>query len=77
MNTGKKRKMGRMKDDYSVFMETDLSPYIGEWIAICNGKIVSHGNNFKETYAAARKMNPRRRPLMAKVPPAETMILCS
>jgi hypothetical protein len=56
-------------------MKTDLSPYMGEWVAICDDQIVSHKPTFKEALEDARKICPKKRPLITKVPSGEVMIL--
>ena len=63
-----------MGKNYEFFMKTDLSTYIGKWIAICNKKIVSSGNNPKQVFQEAKKRCPDEKPLLAKVPEKETMI---
>ena len=63
-----------MEKNYEFFMKTDLSHFIGKWIAICNEKIVSSGNNPKHVFQEAKKKCPHERPLLAKVPEKETMI---
>ncbi|MBI2660622.1 succinyl-CoA synthetase subunit alpha [Candidatus Woesearchaeota archaeon] len=63
-----------MEKNYEFFMKTDLSHFIGKWIAICNEKIVSSGNNPKQVFQEARRKCPSERPLLAKVPEKETMI---
>lgn len=55
-------------------METDISKYIGEWIAIFNDKIISHGKNLKEVSSKANKIAGGNKFLLAKVPSEETMI---
>lgn len=60
--------------NYEVFMETDMSNYIGEWIAICDGKLVSHGKNIKEVFDETKSKCPGKKPLFAKIPEKETMI---
>ena len=40
-----------MVTNYEFFMKTDLSNYIGKWIAICREKIVSSGDNPKKEFA--------------------------
>jgi hypothetical protein len=55
-------------------MKTNLNPYIGEWIAICDQKIVSHGKSVKEVYNKAKKLYPKKRPLVTRVPDKQTMI---
>lgn len=63
-----------MNKNYDFFMKTDISKYIGKWIAICNKKIVSHGANAKKVFKEAKDKYPKERPLLTKVPEKETMI---
>lgn len=63
-----------MEKNYEFFMKTDLSRYIGKWIAICNEKIVSSGDNPKEVFTKAKNLCPGHKPLLTKVPEKETMI---
>ena len=59
---------------YNFFLETDLERYTGEWITICDDKIISHGNNLKEIVEEAKKKCGTKKFLIAKVPSEETMI---
>ena len=64
-----------MNKNYQYFMKTNVEQYIGEWIAICNQKIVSHGINVKEVYTeAAKNKFPDQRHLLARIPNKDTMI---
>jgi hypothetical protein len=63
-----------MDTEYDYFMETNMSPYIGEWVAICDERIVSHGQDVKKVFREAREKCPRKRPLITKVPEKDTMI---
>ena len=60
---------------YEYFMKIDLSPYIGEWIAICDDKIVAHKQSFKEAYAVSKRVCPNHRPFVTRVPTKEAMVL--
>ncbi len=60
--------------NYSFFMESDLSQYIGEWIAICENKIIAHSKNLKEVVSKAKEISGEKRFLLARVPSEETMI---
>ena len=62
------------QSNYQYFMETDISKYIGEWLAIFNDKIISHGKNLKEVSSKANKIAGGNKFLLAKVPSEETMI---
>ena len=63
-----------METNYEFFMKTDVSEYIGEWIAIIDSNIVAHGKNLKEVLNQAKQIYPGKRPLIAKIPDKETMI---
>jgi hypothetical protein len=56
-------------------MKADVEPYIDEWIAIADDKIVSHGKNVKEVLKDAEKKHPGKKFLVTRVPGKETMIL--
>ena len=55
-------------------MKTNVDQFIGEWIAICNQKIVSHGKDAKKVFKEAKEKCPKERPLLTRVPDKETMI---
>lgn len=61
-------------DNYLGYMTADLKRYVGEWVAICNGEVVSHSPSFKKAYAEAKRRCPMRRPLLTRVPDQDTMI---
>lgn len=63
-----------MNQNYQFFMKANLNPYIGEWIAICNKKIVAHGKSVKEVYKKAKEEYPKNKLLVTKVPDKQTMI---
>jgi len=60
--------------NYGSFLKLDLSKHIGEWIAICKGKIVAKNKNIKKVYEEAKKKYPTERPLITKVPEEGAMI---
>ena len=64
-----------MDKRYSVFVNKDMSRYTGKWIAIVDSEVVSSGENAKIVYSKAVKKYPKKRPLLARVPTNETMIL--
>ena len=55
-------------------METDVSKFSGEWIAVCEGRIVAHGKNVKEVAEEARSKSQGKKFLIARVPSEEAMI---
>jgi hypothetical protein len=64
-----------MSEEYEYFMKLDTSQYIGEWVGICDHKVVSHSKSFKEAYAEAKKACSPKRPFVAMVPTDKTMLL--
>lgn len=63
-----------MDQNYQFFIKTDLSHFIGQWVAICDQKIVSHGKDVKRVFSEAKEKCPQKRPLITRVPEKETMI---
>lgn len=64
----------QLNQNYSFFMKTELDHLRGQWVAICNQKIVAHGKKLKEVLEEARKKYPDTKPLIIRVPEEETMI---
>lgn len=63
-----------MKSNYQYFMQTNVEGYIGEWVAICNEEIVSHGKDIKIVYKEAKKKYPKKTPFITKIPSRQAMI---
>ncbi len=63
-----------MNENYNFFMKTNMDSFIGEWVAICEKRIVAHGKNVKKVFEEAKKKCPKERPLITKVPEEKTMI---
>lgn len=61
-------------DNYLGYMSADLRQYVGEWVAICGGKVVSHDPSFKKAYEEAKRLCHSKRPLLTMVPEEDTMI---
>jgi len=66
-----------MDKNYEFFMKTDVSQYIGKWIAICDEKIVSIGDNPKDVFNKAKSMCKGKKPLLTKVPEQYAQMLIS
>lgn len=62
-----------MNKNYTFFMSTDLSNYVGKWIAIENNKIIAEANDPKTVIDKARQIS-KNRPFIAKVPEKSAMI---
>lgn len=63
-----------LEKNYEVYLQTNLHPYLGEWVAICDNKVVAHGKNVKNVFEEAKKKYPNNKPLLTKVPSKETLI---
>ena len=63
-----------LEKNYAFFMKADLQRHIGEWVAICDQKIVSHGKSAKDVFDEVTRKCPGKRPLFAKVPDKAAMI---
>lgn len=62
------------ESSYDYFLRTNLNEYKGEWVTICDSKIISHGDNLKKVVEEAKKECGSKKFLIAKVPSEETMI---
>lgn len=63
-----------MDKNYQFFMKTNVGSYIGEWVALCEQKIVAHGKEVKKVFKEAKEKCPAERPFLIRVPDKETMI---
>lgn len=63
-----------IEKNYNFYMQTDLSKFIGQWIAISDNKIISHDKELKKVYKEAKTLLKEKKPLLVKVPDKETMI---
>jgi hypothetical protein len=61
-------------DNYLGYMTADLRQYVGEWVAICGGKVVSHDPSIKKAYEEAKRLCHSKRPLLTMVPEEDNMI---
>jgi hypothetical protein len=65
------------QSNYDFFISTDTSKYKGEWIAIGNKRIVSHGRDAEIVYNNAKRKFPNTPISLAKVPEKHMMVLLS
>ncbi len=63
-----------MDKNYNFFMKSNVDHYVGQWIAICDQKIVAHGKDVKTVFKQAKEKCPKERPLLTRIPDKETMI---
>lgn len=64
-----------MNKDHNFLARTDLSEYEGQWVAVCEEMIVSHGEILKDVIEQANVTCGSRRPLLFKVPKAGIYIV--
>jgi len=55
-------------DNFDFFVKSDLSSFVGKWVAILNEKVVASGKDFKEVAEKVDKEFPNQKPLLTKVP---------
>tara|TARA_Y100000310_G_scaffold301013_1_gene337113 strand:+ start:174 stop:365 length:192 start_codon:yes stop_codon:yes gene_type:complete len=60
--------------NYNTFLKTNLSSYIGKWIALTEDGVIAVGEGAKETYEKAKQTAPRKKITLFKVPENEAMI---
>ena len=63
-----------IEKNYEYFLSADVKAFVGEWLIICDGKIVSHGKDVKLVFKEAMAKYPGKRLMVARVPDRETMI---
>lgn len=61
--------------DFNWFVNAELSKYRGEYVAIVDEKVVTHGENAKEVWENAKKQYPDKIPALAKIPRDDILIL--
>ena len=61
--------------DFNWFVRADLNRYRGEYVAIVDEKVVTHGENAKEVWEKAKKRYPDKNPALAKIPRDDILIL--
>lgn len=61
--------------EFEFYVKTDLSKYSGKYVAIVDDKVVASGENAKEVLELALKRFPNKKPLLAKIPTQDTLIL--
>ena len=65
----------RKRSNYEYFIKADTSPYRGEWVAIGEAKVISHGKDAQTVYKKAKKIKPKANISLAKVPEQELLVL--
>ncbi len=57
-----------LEKNFNYFLNNDFLEYKdGEWVAICNNKVISHGLVLKEVIEKAKKIVPISKILLSKV----------
>ncbi len=62
------------EENYSFFLETNLDKYKGQWVTICDNKIINHGEELKKVIEKTKKECKNKKFLTVRVPSNETMI---
>lgn len=56
----------------SVLPDIDLSPYLGQWIVVCNNKIIAHNKALSRLSKHIESC--KQTPTVAKIPEEDTLI---
>ena len=69
--------MGKVSpvSNYDYFIKLDTKPYKGEWVAIADKRIVSHGKDAKVVYQKAKQKAKTAQVSLAKVPEEQILVL--
>lgn len=60
--------MNYLDKNFSYFLKNDFSDFNeGEWVAIYNDNVISHGNSLKEVISKAKKTAPISKVLLSKI----------
>lgn len=57
-----------MSTELQYYSKKDLSGFAGEWIAILENEVISHGKNLKVVYAEANSKSKGQKPFFIRVP---------
>ena len=55
-------------NNFDYFVNSDLSDFVGSWVAILDGKVVASGKNFREVAERVDKEFPKKKALLTRVP---------
>ena len=69
--------MSTPQSNYEYYLNTDVSNYIGEWIAISDNAIIAHGHDVKQVADEAKKISGSKRFLLCRIPSQETFAVLS
>ena len=62
-------------ESYNFFMRMDTRPYIDQWVAIVDNKVVANNKKIKKVLEDVDKKYPKEKPLITKIPSKKAMIL--
>jgi len=62
------------KKNYESYLKMRTESYTGEWVIICEGRVVAHGKSLKKAVSDAKKQCGEKRFMIVKIPSKETMI---
>jgi len=57
---------------YTVLPKIDLTPFVGEWVVICEKKVVAHDKKLSKLSKEIDKC--KKSPTVAKIPKEDTLI---
>jgi Family of unknown function (DUF5678) len=72
----KRRRKNAASKEFEFFIHADLSRFAGQYVAIVGEKVVASGSNAQAVWRQAKRRFPSSTPTLAKLPRAETLVLC-
>ena len=61
-------RVGVSKDFKEFVNRKDWGDYSGEWIALCNGKVIANDKNLTKVIEESSKKSPNKTPTFTKIP---------
>ncbi len=61
--------------EFEFYLKADLSKYEGKYVAIVDNKVVASGANAKDVLEEAKRKFPHKKPMLAKIPTEDTLVL--
>lgn len=60
--------------NHKAFLDIDLTPFAGQWVAISDGQLIAHDNDFSKLAVKVKGLHLSSRPLFASVPKGELLL---
>ena len=65
----------RLTTENEHYMRMDLTPYLGEWIAIQGREVIAHARSFSDVHSTVSDITDPSKVLFAPVPETDSLIV--